>query len=153
MKNLIVASLVGALLSACYAGTSEPVGVVFDRNAPGPTMRAGENCLACHAEDRSGSSVKWGFGGTVYPSRTAGADEGVGGATIVVEDATGKVVRVTANSVGNFWSPEKVQAPLSIQIEQGGRVRKMPIPGPAGTCNSCHSKVPVGGAQGVIVPP
>ncbi len=153
MRILLLAALLGVLASACYAGSSDPAVVAFDRTTPGPTMRAGDNCLACHGEGKNGSSVKWGLGGTVYPARMSDIDSGVGGATLVITDATGKVVRATANSVGNFWSAEKVMAPLQVQIEQDGRVRKMPIPAPAGSCNACHSKEPLGGAEGAIVPP
>lgn len=153
MRFPVLVMLAGSILGACYAGEEAGSAPLVDRTTPGPLMRAGDNCLACHGEGRSGSSVKWSFGGTVYPARKSGLDEGVGGATIVLKDANGKEVRVTANSVGNFWSEVPLKAPFDVQIEQGGKVRKMPIPAPAGSCNACHAASPLGGAEGAIIPP
>ena len=153
MNYMLIVVIGTSLGIGCYSGISDSARPFFDRTAVGPTMRAGENCLRCHGEGRDGSSVKWSLGGTVFPERKSDIDDGYQGAKIVVTDAAGRTVEMTSNVVGNFWTAEALKFPLQAEIRVADKVRKMPIPVPAGSCNACHSASPAGGAEGAIVPP
>ena len=119
----------------------------------GPTMRPGANCLRCHSASGEAKSRPFSFGGTVFPAADSGACEGVAGVTIRVTDAKGKTVTVVSNAVGNFWSAEPLEAPLSMEAELEGRVAKMPGTAPTGGCALCHSWPDAVSASGRIRAP
>lgn len=140
----------GLGLAGCSSEADD--GSPVDRTAPGPTMRPGEQCLSCHRSDGQASRVPWTAAGTVFRSATSTADEGVEGATVEIVDATGKIERLTTNSVGNFYTRTPLTKPLQMSITYQGKTAKMPRPLDAeGACNACHSHPdPIGGALGRI---
>lgn len=139
--------LVSLFLVAC--GSESPVSAT-DPNTPGPLMRPGEQCLSCHRQGGQASRRPWTAAGTVF--RTATSNEGVEGATIVIEDAAGKRVSLVTNAVGNFYTADVLAKPLRMKIRYDGREKEMPIPLDAdGACNACHSHPdPIGEALGRI---
>ncbi len=102
----------------------------------GGTMLPGADCLACHKVGGANEAPPFGIGGTVFTDifGTSGAS----GVTVRVTDATGKVVELTSNSVGNFYTTQTVTPPLTAEVEVGGNVRAMATQPDTGACNSCH---------------
>jgi hypothetical protein len=138
-------------LAACGAEQgSSTTGAQRVELEPGPRMRAGDNCLRCHSALSGTGAPVWTAAGTVYPSADARRTTGVEGATVVLTDPAGKVVRLITNEVGNFWTDEPLATDFRVRLEYEGRVADMPIPPPAGSCNACHSVPPVGEALGRI---
>jgi hypothetical protein len=122
--------------------------------ATGPLMRPGDNCLRCHSAGASAASKPFSFGGTIFPSATAGLCEGVSGVTVRATDADGQRVTVVSNEVGNFWSTVPLKRPLTLEAERAGRIVTMPVVAPSGGCALCHSwPNPVSGAAGRIRAP
>ena len=145
--------LVGALtlLAFACASASEAEPPV-DRATPGPLMRSGENCLSCHRAGGQAGSRIWTAAGTVFASADAPQEGGVEGATIRIKDASGKLVQLRSNAVGNFYTAEPLAKPLTMAIEYQGKIATMPIALDAeGACNACHSHPDaIGGAKGRI---
>ncbi len=123
----------------------------------GPLMEPGSDCLRCHGGGGGGSGGEedggraWSFAGTVYPG-----GKGVQGVTNSVRDANRKTVSVRSNQAGNFYSAEKLVAPVTIWMSSGGAVRQMPaLTGTDvarwGRCNACHR--PGGDAEDWLSPP
>lgn len=94
---------------------------------------AGDDCLGCHDTQ----SKHWTIAGTLYSAATGGT--AVAGATIEVVDATGKVVKLTTYTNGNFYTTTAVTKPLKV------RATKCPVSLPMvgavndGSCNGCHN--------------
>lgn len=130
-------------VASCGAARVEPA-------AFGPTMRPGDNCLRCHNERSSTGAPPWSAAGTVFSRFDSDRDEGVEGVTVTITDAAGKVVTLTTNEVGNFYTAEQLLVPFRVAIERDGVRKVMPEAPPAGSCNACHSIPPVGGAPGRI---
>ncbi len=156
----LVSSLLAVWLVACSGGSddsdsvdpNDPSSPGFDRTQTGPNMRSGENCLSCHRAGGLASVKPWTAAGTVFRTADSPLDDGVEGATITITDSAGKVVSLTSNAVGNFYTLEPLQKPLQMAIEYEGRRAQMPIPLDAqGACNACHSSPDaIGGAKGRI---
>jgi hypothetical protein len=151
--------LVSICVLACGAGTNPECKVtnafaLEPGEKTGPEMRPGNNCLRCHVATGEAKEKPFSFGGTVFAKPDDTLCGGVAGVTVKVTDSKGKVVEVVTNSVGNFWSAETLEQPLSIEASYQGRVRKMPVTTPTGGCALCHSwPDKTGGAQGRIVAP
>lgn len=95
-------------------------------------MRPGEDCLACHGEFTAA--------GTVYASATAGAGEGVAGATVTLVGTAGSDT-VTTNAAGNFYTRVNLGFPLvSASVSRNGQTRTMQQTASVGSCAAaaCH---------------
>lgn len=114
------------------------------------TMAAGENCLGCHVDGGKASERPFTVAGTVYGSPDAAANEGVEGAQVKITDSAGKVVNLTSNSVGNFFTDESLAFPVRAELKDGGSVAVMPIAITNGGCASCHAQPPSNGAPGRV---
>lgn len=150
LLSLFLTMTAGGIV-AC--GSDEgPSKVAVDRNATGPLMRSGENCLSCHRAGGQAQSKPWSAAGTVFNRADSPLDDGVEGATIVITDGAGTVEKLTTNAVGNFYTATPFQKPLRMAIEFQGKRAEMPIPLQAdGACNGCHSYPDfIGGAIGRI---
>lgn len=116
-----------------------------------PTMLPGSNCQSCHspgnlppdplagppaAARNPADNLFWTIAGTAFTD-LLGSD-GLSNATIKVKDSTGKVVSLTTNRVGNFYSNTAITPPLTAQIISGGQTYEMVSPVDTGACNSCH---------------
>jgi len=116
-----------------------------------PTMLPGANCMSCHspgnlddfqkttsalAPTAPGENLFFTIAGTAFEDLEGSGP--LSGATIRVTDSAGKVVTLTTNSAGNFYSATSVSPPLTAQIEVGSDIRKMAHTVDTGACNSCH---------------
>ncbi len=144
-----VAMIAAAVFVLVGCGGDAAPAVVSGVGVTGPMMRPGWNCLAsgCHFPDKQPVPPDWGAGGTIFPRPNARANEGVAGVTVILKDRDGKEVRLTTNSVGNFFTAETFNGALDVTLQKDGRQVKMPMPAPAGSCNFCHS-IPVMTGEG-----
>jgi hypothetical protein len=111
-------------------------------------MRPGEPCLGCH---------NFSIAGTVYPTGHEPNDcNGVGtsaGATVVVTDSKGTMLKLTVNSAGNFYSNTKITTPYTAAVQTSKGSRAMSSSQTNGNCNSCHTQNGTNSAPGRIVVP
>lgn len=120
-------------------------------NAEGaPTMLPGSNCQSCHSpgnlpEDLTGAptarqsadDLNWSIAGTAFADIVGSSQ--LSGAVVKVTDSTGKVVSLTTNRAGNFYSNTPMTPPLTAQITADGQTYEMASPVDTGACNSCHT--------------
>lgn len=140
-------------IAAC-GGAEDPATAMLPTEAPGPTMRPGDNCLRCHSPGTKQGAPPWTAGGTIFRRRDAERNDGVGGVRVTITGAAGERVELTTNDVGNFYTREPLTKPYRVAIEYEGRRKEMPVDAPAGSCNACHSwPDPSGGAPGRIYVP
>jgi hypothetical protein len=114
---------------------------------------AGAECIDCHRPGGKDPDHLFTAGGTVYGSPTAAADGGVGGVEIVIADARGRVVRLTSNEAGNFWTGDRLEFPVSVRAGRPGADGGTGVPSPpclSGRCNQCHAVPASGGTRGRI---
>jgi hypothetical protein len=116
----------------------------------GQTMRPGETCPSCHR--------RFTAAGTVYPTgrepnRCNGVDGPSLGMTVVITDATGKVLTLPVNRVGNFFTTDPIAKPFRAKVVAGDKVRIMALPQMIGACNSCHTQNGANLAPGRIMAP
>ncbi|MCA9630269.1 MAG: carboxypeptidase regulatory-like domain-containing protein [Myxococcales bacterium] len=143
--SLLAIGLFGAACSSEDAGVDYPTG---------PTMRPGENCLACHEVGFGDPAPTWSAGGTIYGSKSAAADQGVKGVVVTITDVNGRTESAKTNRVGNFYFEEGLEPPYTVSIEYEGEILEMPLEAPAGSCNACHSwPDPIADAPGRIFTP
>ena len=107
----------------------------------GPMMRSGEDCGGCHGFTAAG---------TVFDDPHAVVDDGVKGARIHLTGADGRTITVRSNEAGNFYTKERLVAPLRVAVEKGGRREEMEPPATDGRCNHCHTLPPVEDAPGRV---
>lgn len=129
------------LLGACGQGecVSPNSAVLEPGEATGPLMRPGRNCLRCHSPNGAAARKPFSVGGTVFDTKDASVCGGVAGVTVHVVDAKGKQLRLVSNEVGNFYSAEPLEPPLTIAAERNGERLAMPVTAPTGGCALCHS--------------
>lgn len=121
---------------------------------PGPEMRPGWNCLACHREGGSAEKVPWSAGGTVYEGLDSDPCSDGAFAEVVFFDPNGREIeRVRTNAAGNFHTATPLPRGFRVGVEREGQLAMMPFPPPAGSCNACHAIKPIGGAKGLIRAP
>lgn len=101
----------------------------------GATMLPGADCLACHGP--TGRAPTWTAGGTIFTD--ASGLRAAKNVTITLTDDAGKVVTMTSNGVGNFYTTKSLKFPINVDIEKGGVKKSMASAVDDGGCNSCHS--------------
>ena len=117
-------------------------------------MRPGDTCMHCHAD--SGEAPNFDIAGTVDPSlreptQCAGSAAAV---TVELTDANGKLFRLSANGVGNFYlSDSSFTPPYTAKVTSSAGTRVMKAKQTSGECNACHAQPPAGGAPGRILAP
>lgn len=113
-------------------------------------MKPGENCLSCHGPGgKAASEATFTLAGTIFPSATAQADQGLEGVRIDVIDAADQSISLTSNRVGNFFTEQDVAFPLkSVKVSKDGKEAAMGTKVSQGGCASCHSQPPLNGAPG-----
>jgi len=114
---------------------------------------AGAECIDCHRPGGKDPDHLFTAGGTVYGFPTAAADGGVGGVEIVITDARGRVVRLTSNAVGNFWTDARLDFPVAVRARRPGADGGTDPASPSclsGRCNQCHTVPASGSARGRI---
>ena len=146
-------------LNAAPACTSGVSWTGTDGNTP--LMRPGEACGATSACHGSGAATFWVVGGTVYPTGHEPDDcngysnpisNNVG---IVITDASGGVLNLAPNPVGNFYYAGTLSFPIKAKLVSfvTGAVREMVAPVATGDCNSCHTQDGANLAPGRITVP
>ena len=103
---------------------------------PSASMNPGQACLGCHVANGSASGLVWTVAGTLYDS-LSGANA-IGGATIQITDAKGKVLDLVTDSIGNFYTSTAVTFPVTARASGCPNDATMPITASSGDCNSCH---------------
>lgn len=88
----------------------------------GPSMSPFVDCLGCHGQGGEGKT--WTAAGTWAK-----------GAQVTITDANGKSFTLKGNSVGNFYTREGLQFPLTVSVDG----TTMPAPVTYGGCNACHN--------------
>ena len=116
------------------------------------SMRPGEACQACHQKQ---GGPGYTVAGTVYPTAHEPKDcnGSPGPMTVVVTDKNAKVINVTVNSVGNFYTGTTLAAPFTVKVVNGNKTRAMAGALTSGDCNSCHTQAGANGAPGRILAP
>jgi hypothetical protein len=97
----------------------------------------GQPCMMCHSP--AGPGPNWKLAGTVYTD-AAGTDPVVG-ATIVVIDANGTRFELPTATNGNFYTPQNVAFPVTVEASKCPDSNPMIAQSATGDCNSggCHS--------------
>ena len=115
-------------------------------------MNPGLNCIECHA---AGEGPRFAAAGTVYAKLDEkNLDLGVQGATVVITDAKGKVVKLETNKSGNFFARGvSFTFPIKAKVEYKGQTREMMGARPSANCAACHTESGLHGAPGRIVIP
>jgi hypothetical protein len=108
----------------------------------------GQNCLDCHnGQQQAQGAPIFTIGGTLYKD-AAGTIPRIG-ATVIIIDSNGKVVKVPTQQNGNFYSSAQLTAPYSLGVSEcPGENKPMISQTPDGDCNSCHTGA---GAPGRIL--
>ncbi len=123
---------------------------------PKALRNLGDECVGCHTPGKKAGPWPFTAGGTVY--RTASDDPvpGLPGVSVTIVDATGKVVRLSSNRAGNFWTKELLAFPVAVELQREGSQRKAAVPGgpcSSGACNACHTWPGKNGAPGRLHAP
>lgn len=109
----------------------------------GPLHRPDQPCVTCHGDVGPGSP-EFSVAGTVY--ELFREDTPAVGATVLIEDVTGRTFSATTNAAGNFyvrradWVPTY---PTQMKVTLGTVSKKMTTHvGRAGSCADCHHRDP-----------
>ncbi len=114
-------------------------------------MSPGQDCIACHD---SGEGPHYTIAGTVYSDPHAKNDcGGSSGVTVEITGADGKVLTLTTNEAGNFYSRAAVAMPFTARVRQGNNMLPMAAAQSTGACNSCHTELGANAAPGRILAP
>jgi hypothetical protein len=126
-------------------------------------MNPGRACISCHSSADDDDAPNLWVGGTVYPTFRepnmclgANGTSTYAGASVEIEDATGKVVSLSVNASGNFLLQRNAATltfPIRARVLYNGKVRQMGTPQYSGDCNSCHTETGANGAPGRIALP
>lgn len=156
--------------SGADAGTTNDVGTHADTGTQGfacssgqhwtggnegsALMDPGGNCVSCHAS--SGEAPHYATGSTVFGDYH---DEdncyGTAGVTVELTGANGKVLTMTTNQAGNFYSASDngLATPYTAKLKFQGRERPMITPQADFNCTNCHTAQGANAAPGRLVAP
>ncbi len=73
-----------------------------DNGAGTGLHNAGEDCGMCHTPNGKAGNYAFTVGGTIYEDRAARRT--LKGAEVILQDISGKVISMTTNEAGNFWT-------------------------------------------------
>lgn len=154
LATVLVCAVATGVVAAC-SGVESPA--VCSTNSEwsgdeGPTMAPGGDCISCHAQEGEGPQFQ--IAGTVMQ----GVDDsencnGIEGVTVQITGSDGKVLTLTTNSAGNFYSASSVAVPFTAKVMKGGKERAMAAAQTSGNCASCHTDTGASGAPGRIQAP
>jgi hypothetical protein len=125
-------------------------------NSGSSRMHPGRDCIECH--DRS-DGPNYIVAGTVYPAEGLGDPDGcfgIAGASVLVEDASGRAFALETNDAGNFYLARgsgPLDLPLRVEADYDGTMRPMTLQPEVGACGSCHTAGGLEGAVGRIIVP
>ena len=115
----------------------------FNGISPGPTHRAGQQCMVCHGGDGPGPNFS--FAGTIYITR--GQPDPAVNATISITDENNQTHDLISNDVGNFYITKDdwdAEMPANVKVswtDSTGRKSDHPMIsriGNNGGCATCH---------------
>jgi hypothetical protein len=93
--------------------------IIGKDNGPGVGLHhAGERCDNCHKKGGAAEAYLWTASGTLYADR-AGRKVLPGG-EIILQDREGKVISMTANAAGNFWTNTSIASNPFAVASHGG---------------------------------
>ena len=115
-----------------------------------PNMHPGVACIACH-NNNGGPHFK--IAGTIFPSNEPDDCLGASDASIEITGADGKVLTITANEAGNFYSEVDVKMPYQAKVTSGGKSKVMFGAQTVGDCNTCHTEKGANSAPGRVTLP
>ncbi len=79
---------------------------------------AGEDCGMCHTPNGKAGNYAFTIGGTIYEDRAARRT--LKGAEVILQDISGKVISMTTNEAGNFWTYTPIAGnPYSVSSHSG----------------------------------
>lgn len=88
-------------------------------NGPGAGLhQAGEQCGSCHTMGGAAEAYLWTASGTLYADRAGKAV--LPGGEIILQDRAGKVISMTANAAGNFWTTAPIASNPYTVVSHGG---------------------------------
>ncbi|MGE5808446.1 MAG: hypothetical protein ACM32I_04900 [Nitrospirota bacterium] len=73
-----------------------------DNGAGSGLHNSGEDCGMCHTPNGKAGNFVFTVGGTIYEDRAARRP--LKGAEVILQDYSGKVISMTTNEAGNFWT-------------------------------------------------
>ncbi|MEW5853122.1 MAG: c-type cytochrome [Myxococcota bacterium] len=119
-------------------------------------MHPGRNCIECHLEmERAPDDFV--VAGTVmrtfHDRDDCESNVPPSGVTVRITDANERIVDLTVNRNGNFYTRFPVQPPYRAEVRYGGRVRRMFTAQMDTNCMNCHTEQGEEGAPGRIVVP
>ncbi|MCB9793579.1 MAG: hypothetical protein H6741_12725 [Alphaproteobacteria bacterium] len=127
----------GGVVDGTCDDANEQCGPGSCRGSEGGTMLPGSDCLSCHSPGRMDDDESLTVGGTVYVDHLG--SDATQGAIVRVIDSEGRMVEMTSNRTGNFYSGRSLRPPLVAEVEVDGRVIPMASEVSTGACNSCHA--------------
>ena len=124
-------------------------------NSGSANMNPGMACINCHSS--GGEGPRFALAGTVYPSAhepdKCNGSNGSQGIQVQITSASGQVINLTPNSVGNFSYTGSVSLPYRAKVTYMGRERIMATAQQSGDCNACHTQNGAMSAPGRILLP
>jgi hypothetical protein len=140
-----------ALILAAVAGSGCQDIAGFDGS---PTMKPGQDCMACHSAGGQASGLQWTVAGTVFPTPSSPANEGLPNSEILIVDSASppKAITLRSNASGNFYTAESFTGPVKVAIQFAGQRYQMQESPPTGSCNLCHNLDPSGGPVALPAP-
>ena len=121
-----------------------------------PIMEPGGDCIDCHSANRGPGFT---FAGTVMNALNDDQNcQGIDAIQVRITDAAGKMIDMTTNSSGNFYSAvsrSSITFPYTAEVVRNGKSTHMLTPrSDAQTnCASCHTADGANGAPGRILAP
>jgi MYXO-CTERM domain-containing protein len=113
-------------------------------------MHPGSACVDCHAAN---GGPHFTIAGTIYPSKAPDDCLGSTDASIEITGADGKLLTITANEAGNFYTELAVKTPYQVKVVSGGKSKIMGSAQTSGDCNSCHTEAGANAAPGRVTLP
>ena len=157
---LLALGAVGALTAVACGQCNDPPAVCSTNSdwtqgdSQSPLMHPGGTCIECHTS--KGEGPRFTLAGTVMAATNDDTDcNGAEGAMVEIKGADGKVITLTTNAAGNFYSESMsaLSTPYTAKILKGGKERAMTASQTVGDCNTCHTAAGANGAPGRILLP
>lgn len=123
---------------------------------PKALRNLGDECVGCHTPGKKAGPWPFTAAGTVYRVASDDPVPGLAAVRITLTDGAGKVVRLTSNRAGNFWTKEPLAFPVAVELQREGSERKAAVrsgPCSSGACNACHTWPARNGARGRLHAP
>jgi hypothetical protein len=102
-------------------------------NGPGEgTHNAGEECGACHRLNGKAGNYLFTASGTLYEDRAA--RKPLRGGEVILQDRDGKIISMTSNAAGNFWTYAPIASNPCSVASHGDTTHELYTLDPHGNC-------------------